>query len=149
MTLKKLRINCKEEGFTLIELMIVIAIIGILAAIAIPNYISFRDKGYCSGAESDVNSILGTLADYYAIPAHTGGINGTVPATGGAVGGVTFKALTNGNTGTIASGLAAGAVTMTVTVTDTSTRCPSDYRQAQSDAGWTNAAAGGTFSKTL
>ena len=52
MTLSKLRLNANEKGFTLIELMIVIAIIGILAAIAIPNFIAYRNKSFCSAVES-------------------------------------------------------------------------------------------------
>ncbi len=66
--LQKLRGNSK--GFTLIELMIVIAIIGILAAIAIPNFISYRDKSFCSRAETDAGNVAATLADYFAIPTH-------------------------------------------------------------------------------
>ncbi|HDO31412.1 MAG TPA: pilus assembly protein, partial [Desulfobacteraceae bacterium] len=53
--------------------MVVIAIIGILSAVAIPNFIAYRDKAYCSGAETDANSIINTLAAYYAIPVHHGG----------------------------------------------------------------------------
>jgi prepilin-type N-terminal cleavage/methylation domain-containing protein len=67
--LQKLRGN--SQGFTLIELMIVIAIIGILAAIAIPNFIAYRNKAYCSRAESDANNIAAALSDYYSIPNHT------------------------------------------------------------------------------
>lgn len=133
-----------EKGFTLIELMIVIAIIGILAAVAIPNYISFRDKGYCSGAESDVNSVLGTLSDYYAIPSHTGAIVGTLNANGSTINGLVFKALSNGNTGQIAG---TPNTTMTVNVTDVSGRCPQAYRTAQTNAGWIG--GGNIFQKTM
>ena len=67
--LQKLRGN--SEGFTLIELMIVIAIIGILAAIAIPNFIAYRNKAFCSAAESDANNIAAAIADYFAVPTRT------------------------------------------------------------------------------
>ncbi|MEQ1656051.1 MAG: prepilin-type N-terminal cleavage/methylation domain-containing protein [Nitrospira sp.] len=47
----------KQEGFTLIELMIVVAIIGILAAIAIPNFLQYQMKSRQSEAKTNVTSI--------------------------------------------------------------------------------------------
>ena len=67
--LQKLRGN--QKGFTLIELMIVIAIIGILAAIAIPNFIAYRDKAYCGYAESDAQNTLAALSAYFSEPDRT------------------------------------------------------------------------------
>ena len=68
--LTKLRMN--KKGFTLIELMIVIAIIGILAAIAIPNFISYRNKAYCGEIENDASSTLAAISSYFAVATHSG-----------------------------------------------------------------------------
>ena len=46
----------KQKGFTLIELMIVIAIVGILASIAVPLYSFYRAKGYMAATRSDVKN---------------------------------------------------------------------------------------------
>ena len=127
--LQKLRNNSK--GFTLIELMIVIAIIGILAAIAIPNFIAYRNKAFCSAAESDANNIAAAIADYFAVPSRTSAPDPD-PTTDTTAGGLGME-LTNNNTGVIGGDVQA----MTVTVTDASGRCPDDYQQ--SVEGWDDA----------
>jgi prepilin-type N-terminal cleavage/methylation domain-containing protein len=111
--LNKLKNN--KKGFTLIELMIVIAIIGILAAIAIPNFIAYRDKAFCGQGEHDAQNTLASLSSYYADPDHTG-----VPTIDQLI---SLEDLSINNSGNVTLGGSATGV-MIVTVTDGSGRCP-------------------------
>ncbi len=53
-----------REGFTLIELMIVVVVIGILAAIAIPNYMSMQDHAKEAGTKSGAHTLQLAVEDY-------------------------------------------------------------------------------------
>ncbi len=57
----------KAKGFTLIELMIVVAIIGILVVIAVPNFITYRNKGRIAANIETANSTRSALAGYASI----------------------------------------------------------------------------------
>jgi len=56
----------EKKGFTLIELMIVVAIIGILAAIAIPNFLRFQARSKQSEAKQNLGAIYTAYTSYFS-----------------------------------------------------------------------------------
>ena len=134
--LQKLRGN-NSKGFTLIELMIVIAIIGVLAAIAIPNFIAYRNKSYCNSAEADANNVAASISDYFAIPEHT-----TLDTGANQTQYLGFTLTNKGGQNSVTVSGAAEA-SIRIVVTEAAGRCPSDYTASSATAGgqdhWTSA----------
>ncbi|MEW6184730.1 MAG: prepilin-type N-terminal cleavage/methylation domain-containing protein [Thermodesulfobacteriota bacterium] len=78
--LQKLNKKKNQKGFTLVELLIVIAIIGILAAIAIPQFSNYRKRAYDSSALADAKNLY-TAAQAYFGDNPTGTITGIADLT--------------------------------------------------------------------
>jgi len=78
MQMTKLK-ELSKKGFTLIELMIVVAIIGILAAIAIPKFAELIRKSSEGASKGNLGALRSAMSIYY------GDLEGTYPATMGAL----------------------------------------------------------------
>jgi len=108
------------EAFTLIELMVVISIIALLSAIAIPNYIAYRNKAFCTEAETDASGVAGAIADYFGSY-----IRNSTPD-------ISDLKITLQNHVDIIG--ADPNLNITIQVTDRTKRCPIEYQNAHD--GW-------------
>lgn len=110
--------NIKNKGFTLIEIMIVIAIIAILVAVALPNFINYRDKAYCTAAETDARTVAAAIVEYFGMASRT-----SMPQMTD----LNVPNLANGNTYLLES---TNPEILIVIKIETPGRCPRSYQRA-------------------
>ena len=101
-----------EHGFTLIEMVIAIIILGILVAIAIPKYVDFKDAAEKSAAKANISVLRSAAAMFYAVEVVNTG-TGSYPADKAALEALLEETLTWPGTYGYTYAAATGAIALT------------------------------------
>ena len=113
--------NLIQQGFTLVELMIVIVIVGILSAVALPNFLSQSNKARATEAKTQLSSVLKQAGILYV---EDGGVLASTCASIGTAISTANTAVTGKYTLAATPACAAGASSLTVVATGTTTNYP-------------------------
>ena len=130
----------QDKGFTLIELLVVVVIIGILAAVAIPVFLSQREKAIDAGTKSDLKNAATLMETYYVDTQGYGTAGAAVKksATDNAAPQLAELKVSDGVTITVAFVRAAsGNAPSTFCLTGTNAKSPGVYRYDPTDGGLT------------